>query len=277
METEIKQIIQIADVHLRCIQRMEEYTEQLTKLLDKIQEITRPFKKEEVRIVICGDLLHQKNTLSPELIVFASTFIRQLEEFGKVIVIAGNHDLIVSNQSRKDAITAIFETASFDNTYFLDYELDFQSGCVVDENITWAVYSIYNDYLRPDIETHKESHPNNKIYGLYHGMIVGAQMNNGQVADSGVDKNIFQGCDVVLAGDIHKRQSIKRGKTEIVYSGSLIQQNFGETITQHGFEVWDVDSNSHQFVELDSDYGLYDIEINSFEDIDLDRERLINY
>ena len=48
----IKQIIQIADVHLRCVQRMEEYTEQLTKLIDKIQEITRPFKKEEVRIVI---------------------------------------------------------------------------------------------------------------------------------------------------------------------------------------------------------------------------------
>lgn len=277
MDLDIKQIIQLSDIHLRCIQRMEEYTEQLTKLLNKIQEITRPFKREEVRIVICGDLLHQKNTLSPELIVFASTFIRQLEEFGQVIVIAGNHDLIVTNQSRKDAITAIFETASFSNTYFLDYELEFQSGCMVDNNITWAVYSIYNDFLRPDIETMKEQYPSNKIIGLYHGMIVGAQLNNGQVAESGVDKNVFQGCDFVLAGDIHKHQVLKRGKTEIVYPGSLIQQNFGETITQHGFEVWDVQTNEHHFVELESEYGLYDIEINSFEDIDLDKERLINY
>lgn len=273
----IKQIIQIADVHLRCIQRMEEYTEQLTKLIDKIQEITRPFKKEEVRIAICGDLLHQKNSLSPELIVFASSFIRQLEEFGKVIVIAGNHDLIVNNQSRKDALTAIFETASFENSFFLDYELEFQSGYVIDENITWAVYSIYNDFMRPNIEQAKGEAPENKVIGLYHGMIVGAQLNNGQIVDSGVDRGLFQGCDFVLAGDIHKRQVLKKGKVEIVYPGSLIQQTFGETITQHGFAVWNVETNEHQFVDLESDYGLYDMEINSFEDIDMDKERLINY
>lgn len=273
----IKKIIHISDVHIRCLQRMEEYSEQLTLLMDKLQEITRAYKKEEVRIVICGDLFHQKNTLSPELIVFASAFIRQLEEFGKVIVIAGNHDLIVNNQSRKDALTALFETASFENSFFLDYELEYQSGYIIDENITWSVYSIYNDYLRPNIDQAKEEAPDNKVIGLYHGMIVGAQLNNGQIVDSGVDRGVFQGCDFVIAGDIHKHQSLKKGKVEIVYSGSLIQQSFGETITQHGFVVWDVSDNSHQFIELPSEYGLYDFEIKSFDDIDMNRERLINY
>lgn len=95
--------------------------------------------------------------------------------------------------------------------------------------------------------------------------------------DSGQDGDIFQGCDFVMAGDIHKRQVIKRGDTIVVYPGSLIQQTFGETITQHGFAVWDLEKKSYEFIELPSEYGLYDFEIKKPEDIDDDKEILMNY
>ena len=49
----------------------------------------------------------------------------------------------------------------------------------------------------------------------------------------------------MAAGDIHKRQEIKRGDVKIVYPGSLIQQTFGETVTQHGFAVWDLEKKTH--------------------------------
>ena len=273
----IKLVIQISDIHIRCFQRLDEYEEQLSKFIEKCQEITAPYKKEEVRIAVCGDLVHQKNTLSSELIVFASNFIRQLEELGTVIVIAGNHDLILRNQTRKDAITALFETAAFQNAYLLDYELEYQSGYLVDNNITWVLYSIYTDYQAPTIDEVIKEYPDNKVIGLYHGMIVGSQLNNGSVVDSGVDGNLFKGCDIVMAGDIHKRQELKRGKTTIVYPGSLIQQNFGETLTQHGFVVWDIEKNTHEYVDLPSEYGLYDFRIKSYDDIDEDVEELINY
>lgn len=273
----VKLIIHCSDIHIRNMQRHEEYAELLTTFIEKCAKLSEPFEKEEVRIVISGDLIHQKNTITPELITFASLVIRQLQEIAKVIVIAGNHDLIVNNTSRKDAITALFETAAFENAVLLDYELGYESGYVIDDNITWVVYSIYNDYMRPSFDEAIKEYPNNKVIGLYHGMIVGATLDNGSVVDSGIDGDTFKDCHCVMAGDIHKRQELKRGGVPIVYSGSLIQQSFGETVTNHGFVTWDVESMEYKFVDLCSDYGLYKFEIKNFEDIDNDNETLMNY
>lgn len=274
----IKRIIHIADVHMKNFQRLEEYSEQLTKVVDKCKEIASNYNKDEIRIVISGDLLHSKNNISPELIVFSSFFLRQLEEIAKVYVIAGNHDLIVENKSRTDAITAIFDTAEFENCTFLDAEFGYKSGCAIDGNVVWCLYSIYEDFNRPtNIDEIKKNNPNLKFVGLFHGQIIGSTLNNGYVSDSGLDGAEFEGCDCVMAGHLHKRQVIKRGDCVIVYPGSLIQQTYGETISQHGFAVWNIEDMSYEFVDIDSNYGLYDIEINDISDIDEDKERLINF
>lgn len=272
----IKKVIHVSDIHIRNYQRMEEYAEQLTKFVDTCREIAEPYDKDEVRIVISGDILHHKNTLSPESIAFVSTFLRQLQEIAKVLVIAGNHDLIVNNASRKDAISAIFETACFENCFLLDAELGYESGYVIDDNVTWVVYSIFNDYIRPDIEQARIDHPNNTVIGLYHGMMVGATLQNGFVSEHGVSSDIFFGCDAVMAGDIHKFQEIKRNGIKIVYSSSLIQQTFGETLNMHGFCVWDMEDLTYEFVELETEYGLYDMEISSIEDLDEDKVTIKN-
>ena len=272
----VKLVIHCADIHIRNFQRLDEYNEQLSKFIEECKVLSEPYEQDEVRIVISGDIVHQKNTISAELISFVSSFIRELEKIAKVIVIAGNHDLIVNNSSRKDAITGIFETASFNNAFFLDYELDFQSGYIIDDNIIWAVYSIYNDFLKPDIEKSKEEYPDNKVIGLYHGPIVGCSLYNGSVMDVGVTNDIFDGCDCVMAGDIHKRQEIRRGDVKIIYPGSLIQQNYGETVTQHGFVKWNMENITYEYVDLDTEYGLFDIEITSIDDIDNDVEILKN-
>ena len=274
----IKLIIHCADIHIRLNQRMEEYVSIFEKFINNCKEITSKYDKEEVRIVISGDLLHSKNQLSPNLITITSYFLRQLEDIAKVIVIAGNHDLIVENKEKTDSITALFDTANFDNCIFLDAELDYKSGCAIDNNIVWVLYSIYEDFLRPtNLEEIKEGHPNSKFIGLFHGQVIGSTLNNGYVSDSGLDGEAFEGCDCVMAGHLHKRQVLKRGDTEIVYPGSLIQQTYGETVSQHGFTVWNVEDMSYQFVDIDNNYGLYDIEIDNIDDIDEDKEKLINF
>ena len=139
---DIKCIIHIADVHIRNFQRLEEYSEQLTKVVEKCEEIASKYDKDEVRIVISGDLVHSKNTISNELMVFASYFLRQLEQIATVIVIAGNHDLIVENQNRTDTMTALFDTADFKNCKFLDAMLEYKSGCAIDNDVVWCLYSI---------------------------------------------------------------------------------------------------------------------------------------
>jgi DNA repair exonuclease SbcCD nuclease subunit len=181
----------------------------------------------------------------------------------------------VNNTSRTDTLTALFDTANFGNCKFIDAMLGYESGFVEDDNIIWALYSIYNGFMAPNMDDiDKEG---KRVIGLFHGMVVGATLNNGTVVDGGVDGDLFDGCDCVMAGDIHKRQVLKRGNVEIVYPGSLIQQTFGETVSQHGFVVWNIEDMTHEFVDLESDYGLYDIQINSIDDLDEDKEKLINF
>lgn len=277
----VKCVIQVADIHVRNMMRHEEYVEQFENFIESCRDVIKKgkYEKDEVRILICGDLVHQKNTISNELITLISVFIRKLEDVAKVLVYTGNHDLVVNNLGRMDTLTAVFDTAGFDNAVLLDQLTDYESGTMVDDNIIWALYSIHDDYRRPDIESAKEEAPDNIVVGLFHGPVIGSQVNNGTIMESGIDGDVFEGCDVVMAGDIHKRQILKKKGVQIVYPGSLIQQNFGETVTQHGYAVWDLTKKviKPKFIDLDTTYGLYDFSIESVEDVDNDDEKLLNY
>lgn len=276
----VKLIIGIADLHIPNFKGIEEYTEQLSKLIDELKEKTSSYNKEEVRIVLLGDLIHNKNNVSNELISLASSFISELEQIAKVIAIAGNHDLVLSNKLRLDTISTIFKISKFENSIFLDEVLGFDSGCLSDGNIIWALFSIYNDYKPMDLVELKKANPNKLIVGLFHGNLVGSVLSNGYMSDKGVSCEIFKGCDIALCGDIHKRQVIDKFGTPIIYSGSLLQQNFGETITQHGYTMVKINkSNSfeYEFIDFNTDYGFYSVELSSIEDIDRDKERLLNF
>ena len=274
---DIKLVIHCADIHIRNVQRHEEYAQQLERFVEKCKEIAAPYDKDEVRIVIAGDLVHSKNQISNELIVFASVFLRKLEQIAKVIVISGNHDLVVDNQSRTDTLTALFETARFSNCYFFDKMLGYKSGCITDSNIVWALYSIYDGFMKPNLESIEEYREKGaKIIGLYHGSIVGARLQNGTVMDNGLNTKAFEGCDCVMAGHLHLRQTIHQDSTPIIYPSSLLQQTFGETVNSHGFAVWNIETMKVDFVDLDTNYGLYSMEINSVEDIDNDKEKCLN-
>jgi DNA repair exonuclease SbcCD ATPase subunit len=47
----------------------------------------------------------------------------------------------------------------------------------------------------------------------------------------------------------------------VVYAGSLVQQNFGETLDKHGFLVWDLDTMTYEEVDIQNDYGYYTMDI----------------
>lgn len=275
----VKRVYQIADVHIPTYQRLEMYMTQLNKLVESIRKDAEEsgLGKDEMRIVICGDLVNSKNLVTNELNVFTSMFIRDLSSIAKVICIAGNHDLIESNTSRVDTITAIFETSQFENALFADKELGYESGILYDDNITWALYSFYDGYRRPDIETAKEDKPDNIVVGLYHGQVIGLKLYNGIITGDGQECDIFNGCKCVMAGHIHKRQAIKKGECLIVYPGSVLQKDYGESVTQHGYVVWDMETVTFNYVDIPSEYGYYDFSISSIDDIKEDKEKLNNY
>lgn len=62
----------------------------------------------------------------------------------------------------------------------------------------------------------------------------------------------------------------------MAYSGSLIQQDFGESVSGHGYLIWDVTDKSYIESDLSNDYGFYQFKISSLDDLDNGTEELTN-
>lgn len=275
----VKKIIHVADIHIRNIKRHDEYKIQFTKFIDKCKEVLTDCecKYEEARIVLVGDLFHQKIQISNEQTVLFSWFMRQLHEIAPIILVSGNHDLMESNMDRMDSITPIIELLGLPNIKYVDKELNYKSGCVVDDNLVWGLYSIFDNYNAPDIKLERINYPDKKFIGLFHGAITGAKTDIGFEIEHGVSADIFGSFDVVLCGDIHKRQEIYFEETKIVYPGSLIQQDIGESVSAHGFLLWDVETFDYDSFDLDNDFGFYKFKISSVQDMELGTEEFVNF
>ena len=150
-----------------------------------------------------------------------------------------------------------------------------------DDNVVWCLYSIFDDYNKPEIEEMKIRHPEKKLIGLVHGDVNGAVNFAGRMTERGLDAGLFEGLDFVIAGHIHKRQEIKKNGVRIVYCSSMKQKDFGETITQHGFVLWklyDKKAPTYEFVDVvNPECGYYKFRIGGISDIEENKEELINY
>jgi hypothetical protein len=82
---------------------------------------------------------------------------------------------------------------------------------------------------------------------------------------------------LVLCGDIHKRQVFDIPNKKNAYMiGSTIQQNFGETLTQHGYGIYQVESDEYIFIDLPNPKPFLAFKISSYEDLEKGNEKLVN-
>jgi DNA repair exonuclease SbcCD nuclease subunit len=268
----IKKIIHIADLHIRTIQLHDLYKEQFEKLLKEIgvkflEWVDEGISHNEIRIVIAGDIAHQKINISNEQLLLTSWFLRELTNYGKVVIIPGNHDFLENNVQRLDSITPVVELLNNDNiVYYKD------KGVYSDENIDWVVYSLYQHNERPDFKADGKF----KV-GLFHGAIQGMSTDLGFKFEDGYDRLNFVGLDLLLCGDIHKRQTFKLpggGLASMV--GSLIQQNFGETVKHHGYGIYDMESKKYDFFDLPNNQPYMHFTISDINNIQDEKEELVN-
>lgn len=280
----INKIIACSDIHIPNFKGLEELKEILQKFIDDCKKIVdEEGDKSKVRIVCCGDIVNDKINISNESMIMTNWFLSELGKVAKTIVIVGNHDMLMNNTDRVDSLTPIFEIGKLSNVIYLDKELNFKSGCYKDDNVVWCLYSSYDAFNTPDIESFKTKTrtktPLNYI-GLIHTDINGAITTTNYVTEKGIDPNVFENCDFVIAGHIHKKQELKKNGVKIVYCSSIKQQNFGESITEHGYVLWDISDNeepTYEYVNIVNDNGgFFHFEINNIEDIKEDREELIN-
>jgi len=229
----VKKILHLSDIHIHnSTNRYEEYQIVFNRLYKYIEE------KKPDRIVICGDLFHDYIKVSNEAKLFAGKFIDKLSSYTKLILTLGNHDLQKQNRNRIPSPRILSELMNNKNIFY--YE---KSGFYEDDNIVWVNYSHLEKENIP-WENIKHEKDNSKIYiSLFHDPVYGCKLPNGIKMEkkSLVNLDIFKNEDISFFGDIHKRQYFKNNK--MAYSGSLIQQNFGELPYGHGGILWTINEN----------------------------------
>lgn len=284
----ITRIISCADIHIPALKGIDELKGILTKFINNCEKIVEEEGPECVRIVVAGDIFHSKINITNESILTAHWFFSQLDKICKTIVIIGNHDFLMNNMDRVDSLSPLFDIGGYKQVIFLDKELGCKSGIYDDDNVSWCLYSSFSGFNRPDIDAHKvlnaETDKKDNFYvGLIHGDINGAITVTNYVSETGISQDVFDGCDFVIAGHIHKRQELKKNDIKIVYCSSISQKDFGESVSGHGFVLWDIDVDdkldiSYKYVDIpNEDGGFYKFEINDISDLEKDEEDLINY
>lgn len=271
MSETIKRIIHISDIHVpKHPKRHNEYK----KVFHKFYETIDSFERNELEssiLVITGDILHNKDSLSAEQIMITRQFLDQCSKRLPVLLMAGNHDLCLSNKSRLDSITPIVSGLS--NVIYFS-----QSGIYRYHDITFAVNTLSTNYYDNEIDEiivntkqpqfikysdiDSELKQSKKCIALFHGMIEGAKNDCNYSFTCNVNMSWFDGYDFVLLGDIHRHQYLKNN---MAYAGSFIQQNFGESVENHGFICWDLENRTSKFYPVENDFCFYSCLIDKSE------------
>ena len=247
--SKLKTIFHVSDIHVRLLQRHKEYQVVFEKLYTEI-------KKQNTGnsiIYVGGDIVHAKLDMSPELIDLTSNFFRRLADIAPTIIITGNHDCNLNNLSRLDALQPIINNLDLPNIHYLK-----DTGVYYLADVTISVMSVFDEHHPERYHLAKDIEGDTKI-ALFHGTVDNSTTDFGFRLPSDVKVKIFDGYDLALLGDIHKRQFMNKEHT-IAYCGSLIQQNHGETL-EHGFLTWDVPSRKATFNKIENDYGYYTLDI----------------
>jgi DNA repair exonuclease SbcCD ATPase subunit len=246
----INKIYHLADLHIRNLQRHKEYRLVFKKFLKQVKED----KIEDSIIYLAGDIAHAKTEMSPELVQEISWFLTECAKLRETVLITGNHDCNLNNSHRLDVLTPIIDNLKNDRIHYLR-----DTGVYNLHNLTLVPYSIMDD--KENWPEGKDVDGENKIV-LFHGPVNKAQTDIGYTVSSNSFKvDMFDGYDMALLGDIHKRQTFGEGYEWVAYAGSMIQQNHGELLENHGYLLWDVPTRTFTEHHLHNDYGFLTVDV----------------
>lgn len=255
-KNDVKLIYHLSDIHIRTTdERYEEYNAVFQKFCKDIH------KPEDSLIVITGDILHSKTQLTATSIRELIELMIMLSNITDVVIILGNHDLPANNIIGDNIINIIthknFETKH--RLFVFTFNELYQYKNIIFGNT--LVYSTYVTPCKENINTHLT-----KI-ALFHGPIYGSKRNKD---DTGMESSIkisdFEDYDIGLFGDIHYHQYMD-AKNHFGYSGSFVQQNFGEDLDGHGYIKWDIEQKKSKFTHIPNDYGYVTFKIKSIDEI----------
>ena len=252
---QVDYILHIADVHIRNWKRHKEYKEVFKKLYKAVDELP-----PNSIVTVGGDIAHAKTDMSPELVQLISELFEELAKRVPTIVICGNHDTNLNNNNRLDALTPIVDASTNPNLFYLRNTGLYEIG-----DIGISVMSLLD---KEDEYITMDKFPEGKNYkysvAMYHGTVANSKVDSGLNLSHGLDWDKFAGFDLVLLGDIHKRQVLCKEDPYMFYPGSLVQQNFGESFEGHGYAIVDLTKPKEikcEYFDIPNEYGYLTVEV----------------
>lgn len=238
----------IADVHFRGLKRHDEYRAVFNTFFEKCRKL------KPDAIFIGGDIVHSKTQgISPEVIDILHWWFKSMAEIAPVHIVLGNHDGLILNHDRQDAITPIVNAIGSPEIHLYK-----NSGVYpIKDGYNWCVFSCFDE------EGWKNVKPVEGDINIatFHGGVLGSKTDSEWDISGEVAASFFDDYDFTFLGDIHKFQYIDHEK-RIAYPGSTIQQNYGEDVKK-GFLFWEINSkwdyrstfhqlkNLHPFITID--------------------------
>ena len=244
----LEKVLHVADIHIRNYQRHKEYRKVFRQLYKQVDALP----KNSI-VYVGGDIVHSKTDISPELIKLTTEFLKNLADRRHTIIITGNHDANLNNSSRLDSLSPMVDSLAHPQLHYLK-----DSAIHEIAGTHFVVFSIFDD---PETFIRAKSFDADTKVALFHGALDMSYTDAGYKVESDDLKiSMFDGYDMVMLGDIHKRQFYNKNET-ILQVGSLIQQNFGEAFDNHGCAIWDIDKRKAEFVNFENQHGFYTIDV----------------
>ena len=238
-------IFHISDIHIPThieSKRLDEYKYILDATCASIKEQISKRSIKKSLIVIAGDILDTKLSITPDTLLYATQFLTDLSKITRVAIIIGNHDC---NEKNPKSINILDAISRIDNVDYLK-----MSGVYDYDNVSLVVSSLIDEkFIRHQNLNIITGH---KYYAVYHGTLSGCD-SYGLVSSNGDSSRFrtvadFSGYDAVILGDIHKSQTMDGGR--IAYSGSLLQINRGEDPHGHGYRLWTLAKNTSEHITV---------------------------
>ena len=270
----LTRIFHLSDLHIRngdnTYSRYEEYSnvfkETIVSISSHIADLNLSFN--DFIIVITGDIFHNKNVIGNYGLFIYREFIQSLSKIGRLYIISGNHDYDQSDINKPSLVYS--STFDIPNVFVLNTSTSF----VIDDvgfsfvSIDKTLDKYRNSGRIQDLPPFPSITKKVKYkVALFHGSFASAKLYNGKSIEETFNPyplEWVQEFDYVLLGDIHKRQVFNYKKKSICgYSGSLIQQNFGEDIIEHGYLIWNLANKQVEEVNVYNNMGY----INIVEDV----------
>lgn len=267
----ISTVIHISDLHFTIKDRYIEYQD----VFDKFTHDIKKYDRKTTIVVMTGDIFNEKNKLESKLISFVKSTIYKISRVLPVFMITGNHDLLSSNRNIPDSITSVFFSDS-DLPFMIDNEHDIyylkSTGYYIYNNVGFGVLSIFDvldntssglreNVIFPDgnvLDEYFKNRENTVKLALLHTTVKDSliQTNDGhsrflESYENHISVDNIKNYDYILLGDVHKFQYIENA----CYPSSLVQQNFGEDVIDHGYVIHDFKNKKREFKRVVPKYG----------------------